>query len=160
MAEQDWEKVEERFANLVRLGGDPRTPDHERDNACRAAVAMFVDGKMTVTATGRWDALIARIRSLMGAMPPQAHAPGHGCLAPFNLNGTNGWKCCRCGSFNTSLVVQFIGTRWLRHRCTMCGHERCDDVHLDPHWDPKRDPDQSGGLGFQAGCSRYGRPWR
>lgn len=36
-----WEKEEQRFADLIKLGTDERTPDGERDAACRAACNMI-----------------------------------------------------------------------------------------------------------------------
>lgn len=132
-----WEKTEEKFARLVRLGGDERTPEHERNAACRAAVRMFTKGEMTITSTGRWDALVLRIRRLISTVTElQESLPPNGpaCRFPFNLNGKNGWQCCQCGSFNTSLVELWLGSLFSGQRCTMCGHQRCGRPKPDVAW--------------------------
>ena len=143
MGEEEWERTEEKFARLVRLGGDERTPEHERNAACRAAVRMFRRGDMTVTSTGRWEALsrlvnrlLRTVADLREALPPEADT----CRAPFNLNGKNGWQCCQCSSFNTSLVVHWRGFGFGGHRCTTCGHPRCDRPKPDAAWDPPTNP--------------------
>ncbi len=144
-----WEKVEERFASLMRLGGDPRTPDHERDAACRQAIRMFMNGKMTVTSTGRWTAVTKTVREMLhGAQALDAAIPAdtQRCIAPYNLNGRNGWRCCKCKSLNVELVVHYQEGFWRHSRCTTCLHVRCDRVsdHTDPAHDPpgnRRDED-------------------
>lgn len=40
---------------------------------------------------------------------------GEKCL-PFQLNGKEGWSCCKCRQHN----------RKNQDACTMCGHARCD----------------------------------
>lgn len=121
-----WSDVEERFASLVRLGGDERTPDHERSAACRAAIKMFTRGDMTVVSTGRWNALMDLYRRQVEVLPPDAVH----CQGPFNIQGRNGWQCCKCRQFTT-------GSRgfwnWNPDRCPQCGHLRCN-IMLDPNW--------------------------
>jgi hypothetical protein len=113
----DWEKTEERFASLVRLGGDERTPDHERSNACKAAVSMFTRGDMTVVSTGRWQSLMVLYRSMLTQVRPLTMR----CTSE-NVQGRNGWRCCQCGAVQMNLWI------WVFRRvhCALCGHERCD----------------------------------
>jgi len=117
----DWEKTEERFANLVRLGGDERTPEHERNNACRLAIAMFTKGDMTVVSTGRWDSLMALYQRML------IHAGSSSVIrcTSKNVLSRNGWQCCQCGTVQMSLWI-WIG--FGRSKCARCGHTRCDEV--------------------------------
>ena len=117
---ESWQKIEERFASLVRLGGDERTPDHERSAACRAAVAMFKKGDMEVVSAGRWASLMMLYRNML----LQVGVPRLKCSSE-NVLGRNGWKCCQCGAIQMSLWI-FIG--FSRARCGRCGHQRCDEV--------------------------------
>lgn len=48
-----WTKDEDRFEKLVALGADERTPEHERNAACREACRMVADKKITGWAPAR-----------------------------------------------------------------------------------------------------------
>ena len=48
-----WTKDEEKFEKLVALGADERTPEHERNAACREACRMVADKKITGWALNR-----------------------------------------------------------------------------------------------------------
>lgn len=125
----DWERIEDKFAALVRLGGDPRTPENERNNACRLAVAMFTKGDMTVVSTGRWD-------SLMGLYQRMLIHTGSSSLtrcSSKNVMSRNGWQCCQCGTIQMSLWI-WIGLG--RSKCARCGHTRCDEVSMGGEPEP------------------------
>jgi hypothetical protein len=116
----EWERFEEKFASLVRLGGDERTPENERNNACKLAVAMFTKGDMTVVSTGRWESLMDLYRRMLA----QVQVPITRCTSK-NIRSRNGWQCCQCGTIQMSLWI-WIG--FGRLKCAHCGHLRCDEV--------------------------------
>jgi hypothetical protein len=133
----DWERVEERCAKLIRLGGDPRTPEHERNAACRKVVEMFRKGDMEVTSTGRWEAVTVLVQGLLRGASDLHQATGRdACQGPLNLGGKNGWRCCRCRAFNVQIVVTLRGSDPDPTPCRQCGHHRCDGLRTDPAWDP------------------------
>ncbi len=63
-----WTEVENTFEKLVRLGTDERTPEHERNNACRAACKMIADRTITgwhVERSNRLKAILDEVNRQM-----------------------------------------------------------------------------------------------
>lgn len=137
---KDWDRLEERFEALVALGADIRTPIHERTNACIKAVEMISKGQVRAIAKGRWDAVARWVQWAKRVLEEADHEVEHFvgrfstnfCKYPFNLNGKNGWQCCRCGRFK-ALEMTVTGSYIWENTC-QCGHIMCGRYEEKRNW--------------------------
>lgn len=123
-----WDKSEARFAQLIKLAGDKRTPANVRSNAALAAVKMCYDGVITGVQLERWEAIVSWAEHVEEQVQERREYVGRSdrryCQHPYNLNGKNGWRCCSCLHFN---IMEF-------ERCTCCGHLICGTYDRKKNW--------------------------